>query len=47
MLTEVKGEPDSRNYLTETGTKKMAIIRKALNGDGRAKIEDWLPRYIR
>ncbi len=46
MLTEVIGEPASRSYLTETGTKKKAIIRKALSGDGRTKVEDWLPRYM-
>ncbi|MEQ1612097.1 MAG: ParB/RepB/Spo0J family partition protein [Hyphomicrobiaceae bacterium] len=47
MLTEVIGEPASRAYLTETGTKKKAIIRKALHGDGRTKVEGWLPRYMR
>lgn len=39
MLTEVIGEPVARCYLTETGTKKKEIIRKALTGDGRTKIE--------
>jgi len=47
MLTEVIGEIAARSYLTETGTKKKAIIRKALAGDGRAKVEGWLPRYMR
>ncbi|MBX9739395.1 MAG: ParB/RepB/Spo0J family partition protein [Beijerinckiaceae bacterium] len=47
MLTEVIGETAARSYLTETGTKKKAIIRKALAGDGRAKVEGWLPGYAR
>ncbi len=28
------------------GTKKKAIIRKALAGDGRTKVENWTPRYL-
>ena len=46
MLTEVIGETAARSYLTETGTKKKALIRKALAGDGRTKVEGWLPRYM-
>ncbi len=46
MLSEVIGETAARSYLTETGTKKKVIIRKALSGDGRAKVEGWLPRYV-
>ena len=47
MLAEVVGETAARSALTETGPKKKAIIRKALAGDGRAKVETWLPRYMR
>ena len=47
MLGEVIGEAAARSYATETGSKKKAIIRKALAGDGRAKVEAWLPRYLR
>ncbi len=47
MLTEVIGETAARSYLTETGTKKKAIIKKALAGDGRTKVKGWLPRYVR
>lgn len=47
MLTEVIGETAARSYLTETGTKKKALIRKALAGDGRTKVEGWLPRYMK
>ncbi|MEQ1698304.1 MAG: ParB N-terminal domain-containing protein [Hyphomicrobiaceae bacterium] len=46
MLSEVIGETAARSYLTETGTKKKAIIRKALSGNGRTKVEGWLPRYV-
>jgi ParB family transcriptional regulator, chromosome partitioning protein len=46
MLNEVIGETASRSCLTETGTKKKALIRKALAGDGRTKVEGWLPRYM-
>jgi len=46
MLGEVIGETAANSYLTEPGTKKKAIIRKALAGDGRARIEKWTPRYL-
>jgi ParB family chromosome partitioning protein len=46
MLTEVIGETAATSYLTEPGTKKKAIIRKALAGDGRSKVEHWTPRYM-
>jgi ParB family transcriptional regulator, chromosome partitioning protein len=47
MLAEVIGEPAARSYVTETGSKKKAILRKALAGDGRTRVEGWLPRYLR
>lgn len=47
MLAEVIGETAAATYLTDTGTKKKALIRKALAGDGRTKVEGWLPRYLR
>ncbi len=46
MLTEVIGETAASSYLTEPGTKKKTIIRKALAGDGRSKVEGWTPRYM-
>ena len=46
MLAEVIGETAASSYLTEPGTKKKAIIRKALAGDGRTKVENWTPRYM-
>jgi ParB family chromosome partitioning protein len=42
MLAEVIGETAANSYLTEPGIKK-AIIRKALAGDGRSKVEGWSP----
>jgi ParB family transcriptional regulator, chromosome partitioning protein len=49
MLTKVIGETAARGYMIETGTgtKKKMIIRKALVGDGRTRVEGWLPRYRR
>ena len=46
MLGEVIGESAARSYITATGAKKMAIIRKALAGEDRTKVEGWLPRYF-
>jgi len=46
MLAEVIGETAATGYLTEPGTKKKAIIRKALAGEGRSKVESWTPRYM-
>ena len=46
MLAEVIGETAANSYLTEPGTKKKAIIRKALAGEGRSKVENWTPRYM-
>jgi ParB family chromosome partitioning protein len=46
MLAEVIGETAANTYLTEPGTKKKAIIRKALAGDGRTRKENWKPRYM-
>ncbi|MGE0851985.1 MAG: ParB/RepB/Spo0J family partition protein [Hyphomicrobiaceae bacterium] len=46
MLAEVIGETAANTYLTEPGTKKKAIIRKALDGDGRTRKEGWTPRYL-
>lgn len=43
MLAEVIGDTAANTYLTEPGTKKKAIIRKALTGDGRTKVEKWAP----
>lgn len=46
MLAEVIGETAATSYLTESGTKKKAIIRKALAGEGRSKVENWTLRYM-
>ena len=47
MLAEVIGAREADSYLTATGTKKKEIIRMALTGTSRAKVEGWLPRYMR
>ena len=47
MLAEVIGAQAAAGYVTDTGTKKKAIIRKALTGDGRTKVDGWMPRYMR
>jgi ParB family chromosome partitioning protein len=46
MLAEVIGEQAANSYLTEPGTKKKDIIRKALAGEGRSKVDGWTPRYM-
>lgn len=47
MLAEVIGTREADSYLTATGTKKKDIIRMALTGNGRTKVDGWLPRYMR
>ena len=47
MLAEVIGAREADSYLTATGTKKKEIIRMALTGTSRAKVEGWLPRYMK
>ena len=47
MLAEVIGAREADSYLTATGTKKKDIIRMALTGNGRTKVDGWLPRYMR
>jgi ParB family chromosome partitioning protein len=46
MLSEVIGEQAANSYLTEPGIKKKDIIRKALAGEGRTRVEGWRPRYM-
>ena len=46
MLAEVVGDTAANSYLTKPGTKKKAIIRKALAGEGRTRKENWTPRYL-
>lgn len=46
MLSDVVGDSAAKAHLTETGSKKKAIIRKALTGDGRSKVERWTPKYL-
>lgn len=46
MLTEVVGKDTAASYLTGTGKAKKEIIKKALAGDGRKKVDGWLPRWM-
>lgn len=46
MLADVIGKDAASSYLTGTGKVKKEIIRKALAGDGRKKVEGWLPRWM-
>lgn len=46
MLSEVIGKDAAASYLTGTGKAKKVIIRKALAGDGRKKVDGWLPRWM-
>ena len=46
VLIEVIGAKSAKSYLTESGSKKKAIVRKALAGDGRTKVDNWKPRYV-
>jgi hypothetical protein len=43
MLAEVAGKQASETHLTATGAKKKGIIRMALDGNGRAKKDNWKP----
>ena len=47
MLAEVIGAREADGYMTATGTKKKEIIRMALTGTSREKVEGWLPRYMK
>ena len=44
MLAEVIGETTAATYLTDSGARKKALIRKALAGNGRAKVATWTPK---
>lgn len=46
MLAEVIGKDAAASYLTGTGKAKKEIIKKALKGDGRKKVDGWLPRWF-
>lgn len=40
------GKREAASYLTDTGTAKKAIIRNALAGTSRQKVEGWTPRWL-
>lgn len=46
MLAEVIGARAAASYLTDTGKAKKQIIRNALAGHGRERVEGWCPRWM-
>ena len=48
VLTEVVGTDSAEANAKETGKTKRQIIRDCLSGsNGRAKVEGWVPRWLR
>jgi len=48
MLAEVAGKDIAEANAKETGKTKKQIIRDYLTGtNGRAKVEGWVPRWLR
>lgn len=46
LLADVIGDKAAVSYLTDTGPKKKEIIRAALTGKDRKKVENWQPRWL-
>lgn len=46
MLHEVAGEVTANAHVASTAKVQKKIIADCLSGDGRAKVEGWLPRYM-
>ena len=46
MLAEVIGPAAAKCHLTASGSQKKTIIKMALAGDGRSKVDAWTPRYL-
>ena len=46
MLAEVIGPSAAKGHLTDSGRQKKTIIKMALAGDGRSKVDAWTPRYL-
>jgi ParB family chromosome partitioning protein len=46
MLAEVAGDRIARSNLSEKTSVKKRIIADCLAGDGRPKVEGWVPRYL-
>jgi ParB family chromosome partitioning protein len=48
MLAEVAGKDIAEANVKETGKTKRQIVRDCLTGsNGRAKVEGWVPRWLR
>ena len=46
MLREVAGEVTANAHVASTAKVQKKIIADCLTGDGRTKVEGWLPRYM-
>lgn len=46
MLAEVAGKNTASADVTSTATVQKSVIRNCLSGNGRTKVEGWLPRYM-
>lgn len=46
MVREVAGDMTADAHLTSTAKVQKKIIADCLSGDGRDKVEGWLPRYL-
>ncbi|MDI6029451.1 hypothetical protein QBK99_25200 [Corticibacterium sp. UT-5YL-CI-8] len=47
MLSEVAGDVTANAHVASTVKVQKKIIADCLAGDGRTKVENWLPRYMR
>lgn len=47
MLAEVAGKAIADSHTTSTAAVQKGIIRNCLSGNGRTKVEGWLPRYMK
>lgn len=46
MLREVAGDMTADAHVTSTAKVQKKIIADCLSGEGRSKVEGWLPRYM-
>jgi ParB family chromosome partitioning protein len=46
MLGEVAGSAVADANLTETAKMQKQIVQDCLQGEGRARVEGWVPRYM-
>jgi ParB family transcriptional regulator, chromosome partitioning protein len=46
MLGDVAGKAVADANLTETAKVQKQIVQDCLQGEGRARVESWVPRYM-